>query len=252
MFGPLLVEPDTVREPENNELIWYHRNSGPSEWENTLKHQQLTDTLKTMKDPIRNRTFGGVLRGASFRAQDRMTLVSDKPGTAHVLSIHLLTEVTDTVDLWVKALRAVAEQNDRLDIDSARARHRDWWSQFWDRSWIRTRAPRPRATPTRVDGNPGKPIQFFADSDHQGLARAYANQRYLTACGGRGRYPIKFNGSIFNVSMVEPRRQKRDRKRMDFKPPIMDCCIACPPIVFAENKSPVARLPDAGCRGTCT
>lgn len=32
------------------------------------------------------------------------------------------------------------------------------------------------------------------------VSQMYALQRYLTACAGRGRYPIKFNGSIFTVS----------------------------------------------------
>jgi hypothetical protein len=31
------------------------------------------------------------------------------------------------------------------------------------------------------------------------LSRAYALQRFIDACAGRGRYPIKFNGSIFTV-----------------------------------------------------
>lgn len=31
------------------------------------------------------------------------------------------------------------------------------------------------------------------------VSRAYALQRFITACAGRGRYPIKFNGTIFTV-----------------------------------------------------
>ncbi|MBS1714254.1 MAG: LamG domain-containing protein [Armatimonadetes bacterium] len=31
------------------------------------------------------------------------------------------------------------------------------------------------------------------------VTQAYVLQRYVTACAGRGRYPIKFNGSIFTV-----------------------------------------------------
>ena len=31
------------------------------------------------------------------------------------------------------------------------------------------------------------------------VSRAYALQRFIDACAGRGRYPIKFNGSIFTV-----------------------------------------------------
>ena len=32
------------------------------------------------------------------------------------------------------------------------------------------------------------------------VTRAYAAQRYLTACAGRGRLPIRFNGSLFTIS----------------------------------------------------
>ncbi len=31
------------------------------------------------------------------------------------------------------------------------------------------------------------------------VSRAYALQRYVTACAGRGKFPVKFNGSIFTV-----------------------------------------------------
>lgn len=31
------------------------------------------------------------------------------------------------------------------------------------------------------------------------VSRAYALQRYISACAGRGRYPVKFNGSLFTV-----------------------------------------------------
>ena len=31
------------------------------------------------------------------------------------------------------------------------------------------------------------------------MTQAYALQRYMAACVGRGKYPIKFNGSLFTV-----------------------------------------------------
>jgi len=34
------------------------------------------------------------------------------------------------------------------------------------------------------------------------VARGYALQRYITACAGRGNYPIKFNGSLFTVDIA--------------------------------------------------
>lgn len=38
--------------------------------------------------------------------------------------------------------------------------------------------------------------------DAVAVSRAYALQRYVSACAGRGRYPIKFNGSLFTVPIA--------------------------------------------------
>jgi len=41
---------------------------------------------------------------------------------------------------------------------------------------------------------------FLAEGDDAfAVSRAYTLQRYVAACAGRGRYPIKFNGSLFTV-----------------------------------------------------
>lgn len=40
-------------------------------------------------------------------------------------------------------------------------------------------------------------------SDALVVSRGYHLQRFITACAGRGRYPIKFNGSIFTVPFAE-------------------------------------------------
>ena len=48
----------------------------------------------------------------------------------------------------------------------------------------------------------GKPLPQNPDaglSPAQRLTRAYTLQRFMNACGGRGAFPIKFNGSIFVV-----------------------------------------------------
>lgn len=51
-----------------------------------------------------------------------------------------------------------------------------------------------------VDGvNVNNPDPNLSFSDAFILTRAYTLQRYMTACAGRGHYPIKFNGSLFTV-----------------------------------------------------
>ena len=57
-----------------------------------------------------------------------------------------------------------------------------WWQAFWQRSWV------------IVAGD-----QVSPEGKALPLTLAYALQRYVQACGGRGTFPIKFNGSIFTV-----------------------------------------------------
>ena len=50
----------------------------------------------------------------------------------------------------------------------------------------------------------GKPLGDSASATVEGddatvVSRGYTLQRFITACAGRGRYPIKFNGSLFTV-----------------------------------------------------
>jgi len=46
----------------------------------------------------------------------------------------------------------------------------------------------------------GKPVaSSVTEADASIVSRGYVLQRWINACGGRGAYPIKFNGSIFTV-----------------------------------------------------
>lgn len=50
-----------------------------------------------------------------------------------------------------------------------------------------------------VDGKRVAELKLNRDDAAFTVSRAYALQRFTTACAGRGAYPIKFNGSIFTV-----------------------------------------------------
>ena len=45
------------------------------------------------------------------------------------------------------------------------------------------------------------------------LSRAYALQRYMAACVGRGKYPIKFNGSLFTVPFADKKLEDADYRQ---------------------------------------
>lgn len=177
--APVIVEPDTILPAQDNMLRWYHRNER-STYGITLKNQHLESLLGKFPDPLIHRTFGAFIQGEGMIARDNTTLATEKPVQKTVLSIWPYTAQTDSVDAWLTQV----EENIRAynaDLESARAAHQAWWQAFWDRSWV------------LIQG----------DEDANTVTSAYLQQRWINACGGRGAYPIKFNGSIFTFDTME-------------------------------------------------
>ncbi|MHC4328454.1 MAG: DUF5703 domain-containing protein [Planctomycetota bacterium] len=171
---PIIVYPDTVVANKGERIAWYHRNAG-SCYPVTLKNQHLGQLLDKYSDPLMDRTFGACMKGEGLKAIGGTTLKSEKPGKRFVVAIYPLTAQTKTANAWLELLDKQVRQVDSQDFDTATAQHGRWWRRFWDRSWI------------RISG------------ESSAVSRGYVLQRWINACGGRGKYPIKFNGSIFTV-----------------------------------------------------
>ncbi|MHC4243997.1 MAG: DUF5703 domain-containing protein, partial [Planctomycetota bacterium] len=172
----IIAYPDVVLPAQNNRIVWYHRNE-KSCYPVTLKNQHLDQLLAKYRDPLLHRTFGGCMKGDGLKAVDKQILKSAKSGKRFVVSFYPLTAQTKTIDTWLSLLKKQVAAIDAIDLKTAREKHRMWWSRFWKRSWI-----------------------YVGDSkDAEVVTRGYNLQRWINACGGRGAYPIKFNGSIFTV-----------------------------------------------------
>ncbi len=176
---PVIVTPDKVVDRSGNDVVWYHRNER-SIWPLTLKHQGLEPLVSKLKDPLLHRTFGGLISGNNFVKKNSATICSSKLSKNHRVSMYVLTEQTDTADEWLKRLDENVKKIQSENLKEAFERHREWWKEFWDRSYIHVKS----------------------DKDKQAaeiVTQGYALQRFISACAGRGGSPIKFNGSIFNV-----------------------------------------------------
>jgi alpha-L-fucosidase 2 len=126
---------------------------------------------------LRNLTFGAIMQGEGLTTVDRTTLRSAKPAATAALSIYPFTAQTETPELWT----AQAEKLAASAASGDRAAHNAWWQKFWDRSWI----------------------YASGDEDAKRITQGYVLQRFVSACAGRGAYPIKFNGSIFTMDWVK-------------------------------------------------
>jgi len=174
------AEPDTYIENLVEGIGWYHHNRKSAGPGMTMEYQGLDD-LPGFVDPILHRTFGAVIKSENGRRLDEKTLetaVSKK----QLIGIYVLTEHPSSPDRWLKTMLEAISSIERKSHAHRRQAHEAWWRDFWDRSHIYI-----SAGDEQQDGT--------ADV----LSRAYNLQRFINACGGRGKYPIKFNGSIFTV-----------------------------------------------------
>ena len=173
---PVYVEPDNIVEGLSDRIIWYHHNNY-SCYAPTLQHQGLGELLPDFPDPLLHRMFGGCIKGEGLCAVDKNTLRT-KANTAHqLISIHLLTMQPDDKKQWLERLQRNVSVSEAADLENSRSEHRKWWNEFWNRSWIY--------------------IHGTEDAEH--VTRGYILQNWINACGGRGSFPIKFNGSVFTV-----------------------------------------------------
>lgn len=151
---------DVTMAGQTNQLVWFHRNSAGAD-----AH-------------VANLTFGAAIAGPGLVNRDNNTLTSSVPTLAQVVSVYPLTATTATSNQWLTLLSQRVVQMSGLDLEQTRTAHQAWWGQFWHRSWVFIRG----------------------DQAATNVTRGYVLQRFVTACAGRGAYPIKFNGSIFVVN----------------------------------------------------
>ena len=176
LHQPVFVEPDTLLEDAPDDRIgWYHHNAksvGPATIARIQGLERFNDP-----DPLLHRTFGAMVTAQGARRLNA-TRLELPPAKTQRLSIHVLTQHPARPEQWLAAMEQTIAETERSDFATRRKAHEQWWSGFWQRSWIDVTTD---------------------DDDARAVSQAYALQRYITACAGRGRYPIKFNGSIFTV-----------------------------------------------------
>jgi len=139
-------------------------------------------------DPhLRNFVFGGTMKGANMISKDDTTLQSGTKVKTQLISVYPLTTNNLNATQWLAAMKKQSEQNDAVNWELSRAAHQQWWDKFWHRSWI---------------------FINNADEATTNMNRGYVLQRFVTACAGRGAYPIKFNGSLFVVDNPHYRQNR--------------------------------------------
>jgi hypothetical protein len=163
---------DEVLTPAGAAIAWGHRNRH-SAWAGNLANQYLADWARdhAADDPLLGRAFGCLVAGDGLTRCGPLALAGEGRRDYAITVTTACAQVASAADLLPLLTPPLPGP------DQARPAHAAWWAAFWARSWIR----------------------ITGDADAAAVSQAYALQRFLFACAGRGRHPIKFNGSLFTV-----------------------------------------------------
>lgn len=156
-------------------ICWYHRNEN-SVYDLTLRHQQLQDSKSYFPDPITNLIFGGYVSSSQMIPLNDSTLVSKGAVKHAVISIATYSEQLPLASWLSNIQKTVRSSSPVKALEASRKK----WAEVWSRSYIYIETPE--------EGDLGYRI-----------SQAYALQRFMSVASGKGRFPIRFNGSIFTV-----------------------------------------------------
>jgi len=163
---PVVESADVVLADRKERIVWYHRNP-TSIWEETLTLQGLNGLRKSAADPLRYRTFGGVIQGSGLINDGDGTLKSDQPSRRHHVAICVHTAQTPTAEAWVARADELLTESGRAGLEPARQAHRAWWAAFWDGSRVRVSIPNAEAAThprVLVENAPGDfPLRIGCD-----------------------------------------------------------------------------------------
>jgi len=160
-------------------LTFVHQNGEQTIFDVTVTQQQMDAVKDRLYNPLKNLIFGGRLHGGQFVLKGTTkgryassdyqgwTYSSKRPAQRHAFTIALATRQGSFAG-WLSLLRETERQiQTKRDLKQTR----DWWHQFWQRSYVEMK-----------EGT---------------LARNYTLFRYMLGCNSRGGWPTKFNGGLF-------------------------------------------------------
>ncbi len=173
-------------------VLFYHNNDEKTIFDTIVSQQGMNSVKDQLYNPIKNLAFGGLFRGKDFVDAGTYEgiyqqtdfkgwkLKSKKAAKNQSLLLTLFSEQASYFGQWHQSLKpALARASDK----KAFSKTKQWWKNFWGRSFIRINNDSINSRAWEV----GRNYQLF---------------RYMLACNSRGDWPTKFNGGLFTVDPI--------------------------------------------------
>ncbi|MBR6386624.1 MAG: hypothetical protein IKS14_00095, partial [Thermoguttaceae bacterium] len=182
----------------------YHRNV-PTPYYSEIGKAQGLDDWPGRADPFVNRAFGTLVYCKGSKRLEDGSLVAPKGTRARFAAVAYTLPGSESAQEWIDGAAAIAADAEKESIDVRREKRLAYWRAFTERSWVLFTANK-NALP---DG------EKLEDVEREALAvsQAYALQRFIFGCEGRGTYPIKFNGGLFTTAPVAGAPGRHDYRK---------------------------------------
>ena len=194
---PMEFAADTVFPAKPDQITWCHFNPS-SVYPVVLEQEHLAAIVQKYPDPLLHRCFGAALTGPGLVSAGDRALQSSAPAKSLRVDLVALTQTqVDSPESWRKQMDSLVAKNKSASLKKAFAAHQEWWTDFWNRSWI----------------------HLGGTSEASQVSQGYAMQRYMIAASSRGAFPVKFNGGLFTVGHdVEGKKNSDDKNhRPDYR-----------------------------------
>jgi hypothetical protein len=180
---------------ENKGVLFYHRNNPYSVFDFTVNQQGLDSVKEQLFNPLKNLTFGGRMEGNKMKPAGETEgvyldtdfkgwkLKSSNATRSQNLTVYLYTEQTNSLQDWKNGLITTIQKTNA--DKKALSNTRNWWNDFWDRSFVFINSNKTNDTTTAWQ-----------------VGRNYQLFRYMLGCNAFGDYPTKFNGGLFTYDPV--------------------------------------------------
>lgn len=185
-----------------NDIVFLHHNGDSTNFDATVKQQQMEQVKHELYNPLHQLTFGGRMTGSMlqfvgtstgrYASADFVgwTYKTVKKSKNQMLQI-VLAEKQGAVEEWMNVLNETAKKiNKKKDREASRR----WWNNFWQRSYV-----------------------ISDDTDCRDITTNYNLFRYMLGCNAYGEWPTKFNGGLFTFDPEHVKEEPDFKLSPDFR-----------------------------------
>lgn len=171
---------DVLVKNRQEDIVLFHRNTSTDFFEKTMKLFGLNKD--SVHNPLHNLTWGVHVMGNYFKHVSDSSIATIAPQRYLELRVTVHANQTQTSQEWVDQIVENGFRIGDVPADKLFQDHSRWWEGFWNQSYIEINSNKP------------------ADSETVRLINlAYRYNRYVMNIASKGKFPIQFNGSTWQV-----------------------------------------------------